>query len=80
MLDPTKNRLNNTLKADYIRYRIELEREFIVIAPQNSPASVRVVGSRKGSADDAGQEGPLGGADAGLSQQPAPRRDCFGVR
>ena len=39
------------------------------ITPQNCPEAARVFGSRQGSADDAGQEGPLGGADEGLSQK-----------
>jgi len=37
--------------------------------PENQPEVARIFGASQGSADDAGQEGPLGGADAGLRQK-----------
>jgi len=37
--------------------------------PENQPEAARIFGVRQGSADDAGQEGPIGGADAGLHQK-----------
>ena len=36
---------------------------------QNHPKAARIFVARQGSADDAGQKGPLGGADAGLRQK-----------
>jgi len=36
---------------------------------ENHPDTARIFATRQGSADDAGQEGPLGGADAGLWQK-----------
>ena len=43
--------------------------ENIAIPPPNQPKTARIFGTSQGSADDAGQEGPLGGADAGLCQK-----------
>jgi len=37
--------------------------------PENHPEAARIFAARQGSADDTGQEGPLGGADAGLRQK-----------
>jgi len=37
--------------------------------PENQPEVARIFGARQGSADDAGQEGPQGGTDAGLHQK-----------
>ena len=42
---------------------------------QNHPKAARIFDARQGSADDAGQEGPLGGTDAGLRQKDR----CIGV-
>jgi len=36
---------------------------------ENRPEVARIFGAKQGSADDAGQEGLLGGADAGLRQK-----------
>ncbi|MCL2528184.1 MAG: HAMP domain-containing histidine kinase [Defluviitaleaceae bacterium] len=41
----------------------------IAVMPENQPEVSRIFGARQGSADDAGQEGPLGGTDAGLCQK-----------
>jgi len=37
--------------------------------PENQPEVARIFGASQGSADNAGQEGPLGGTDAGLRQK-----------
>jgi len=42
---------------------------------QNHPMAARIFVASQGSADDAGQEGPQGGADAGLRQKDC----CHGV-
>ena len=42
---------------------------------QNRTKAARIFVARQGSADDAGQEGPLGGADAVLRQNDR----CIGV-
>ena len=44
---------------------ILMRKRTIVIPPENRPEAVRIFVARQGSADDAGQEGPIGGADAG---------------
>jgi len=36
---------------------------------ENQPEVARIFGAKQGSAGDAGQEGPLEGADAGLRQK-----------
>ena len=41
----------------------------IVVMSENRPEAARIFVARQGSADEAGQEGPLGGADAGLRQK-----------
>ena len=41
----------------------------IVILLENHPEAARIFDASQGSADDAGQEGPLGGDDAGLRQK-----------
>ncbi|MCL2527107.1 MAG: hypothetical protein FWE42_01720 [Defluviitaleaceae bacterium] len=48
---------------------IESSQYFITIPPENRPKASRIFGASQGSADDAGQEGPLEGADAGLRQK-----------
>ncbi|MCL2378253.1 MAG: hypothetical protein FWC77_03910 [Defluviitaleaceae bacterium] len=41
----------------------------IVVMSKNRRKVARIFGASQGSADDVGQEGPLGGADAGLRQK-----------
>jgi len=50
----------------------------IAIPPKNRPKTARIFGTSQGSADDAGQEGPLGGADAGLCKKDRCLGSVFG--
>ena len=45
---------------------------------ENRPEVSRIFGAKQGSADDAGQEGPLGGADAAIVQNDRQLVSVFG--
>jgi len=50
----------------------------IVVTPENHPDATRILSASQGSADDAGQKGPLGGADAGLGAKDRRSGAVFG--